>query len=175
MWTLLLLWQYSLVAYSLLGHHDYSDDYVHNNTATPSAMNSAAATMIKHRDSSNWHHWHQLSISTPAPPTHMSPHITDPCNQLWLVTCINAATSPQLPQPPQPWCQMRLILPTYREVGFMKPREMVRNSVFLRHGSTLPHHHSRHNHHHHHDVRHPPCYQHIEKWVLRNQERWYVT
>ena len=127
MWILLLLWQYSLVTYSLLGHHDYSDDYVHNNTATTSAMNPAATTTIKHWDPSNWHHWHQLGISTPAPPTHMSPRITDPCDQLWLVTCIDTATSAQLPQP---WCWMHPTLPTYRKVGFTKPREMVCNLAF---------------------------------------------
>ena len=171
MWTLLLLWQCSLVAYLLLEHCDYSDDYIHNNTATPSATNPAATTMIKHRDPSNRHHWHQLGISTPAPPIHTSPHITDPCNQLWLVTCIDAATSPQ---PPQLWCQMCLMLPTYQEVGFTKPREMVCNSAFLWHGSTPPHHYSCHNHNHH-DVGHTPHHQHIKKWVLQNQERWYVT
>jgi len=64
------------------------------NTATPSAMNPAATATIKHRDPSN-----QPQLT---PVGHIQPLVTDPCDQLWSVTCINATPSPQ-PSPLDYW------------------------------------------------------------------------
>jgi len=99
----------SLVAYSLLGHGECSwlqqqlcPQQQHSIQPPPLPWILQPLQWLNIEIPLIGPNWHQLGISSPAPPTHMSPLITDPCNQLWSVTCIDAAPSPQ-PSPLDYW------------------------------------------------------------------------